>query len=170
MRGADPRSRKRHGNFSGFRASDRHSESDPIAALRLKCQSSHMWTRIFAFALLAGCAEELSSDVCGETFCIAAEADLIGKQQIADFNLYQVRFAGERFGIYEGDFPDFDAAGATPVSIPVDSNARLILQNGESQVLAMMSETSPRYLHVTGPCPSSGPCPLLDMARSLTRN
>jgi hypothetical protein len=128
-----------------------------------------MWTRLLAFALLAGCAEERPQNVCGETFCMTAEAALIGKQQIADFNLYQVRFAGERFGIYEGDFPDFDAAGAKLVSIPIDANTRLITQDGESQVLALVSESSPRYLHVTGPCASSGPCPLLEFARSLTR-
>lgn len=128
-----------------------------------------MWTRLFAFALLAGCTEVRPSTVCVETFCMTAEAELIGKQQIADFNLYQVRYAGKRFGIYEGDFPDFDVAGAKPVSIPIDANAQLIMQDGESQILAFVSENSPRYLHVTGPCVSSGPCPLLDMAQSITR-
>ena len=53
-----------------------------------------MWTRLFAFALLAGCAKDGPPTVCGETFCMTAEAELIGKQQIADFNLYQVRLAG----------------------------------------------------------------------------
>jgi hypothetical protein len=100
---------------------------------------------------------------------MTAEAELMGKQQVADFNLYQVRFAGERFGIYEGDFPDFEPAGAKLISIPVDANARLITQGGESQVLALVSESSPRYLHITGPCAIGGPCPLLEVARSLTR-
>ena len=100
---------------------------------------------------------------------MTAEAELIGKQQIADFNLYQVRLAGERLGIYEGDFPDFDAAGSKLASIPMDANARLIMQDGESQVLVLLSESSPRYLHITGPCASGGSCPLLDVARSLSR-
>lgn len=128
------------------------------------------WIRLFALALLAGCTEERPPNVCGKTFCMAEKAELIGKQQVADFDLYQVRFAGVRFGIYEGDFPDFDAAGTKIVSIPIDSNARLLMQDGESQVLAIVSARSPRYLHVTGPCASGGgPCPLLDVARSLTK-
>lgn len=109
-------------------------------------------------------------NVCGETFCIKAEAELIGKQQVADFNLYQVRFAGKRVGIYEGDFPDFAAAGTETVSIPIDPNARLLMADGEAQVLARMGDSSPRYIHITGPCASRGQCPLLDAARSLSRH
>lgn len=100
---------------------------------------------------------------------MTSEAELIGKQEVADFNLYQVRFAGERFGIYEGDFPDFDSARAEPVSIPIDANAQLLLQGEESQVLAQVSETWPIYVHLTGPCTSGGPCPLMDAARSMSR-
>ncbi|MDG6078175.1 hypothetical protein E3U23_03100 [Erythrobacter litoralis] len=128
-----------------------------------------MWTRLVAFGLLAGCAEDRPPTVCGATFCMTAEAVLIGKQHVADFNLYQVRFDGQRFGIYEGDFPDFDDAEAEHVNIPMDANARLIMQEEESQVLAFVSKSSPRYVHVTGPCASGSSCPLLDIARSMTR-
>lgn len=100
---------------------------------------------------------------------MASQAELIDKQEIADFNLYQVRFAGDRFGIYEGDFPDFDAARAEQVSIPIDANAQILLHGAESQVLAQVSDAWPRYVHLTGPCTSGGPCPLMAAARSLSR-
>lgn len=107
--------------------------------------------------LLSACVAEAPKQ-CAESFCLPLQAKLLGKREVEDFNLYQVEWNGERFGIYEGDFPDFDVAGSKPIAIPLDANAKLRISGNEGQVLAHVGSGSPGFIHLTGPCTSRSAC------------
>lgn len=94
-------------------------------------------------------------------------AELIGKQEVADFNLYQVQWSGERLGIYEGDHPDFSRQGAERISITLDPNAALLIDGEQAQVLARIGNEWPQFVHITGPCSSRSDCLTLEAAKSL---
>ena len=95
-------------------------------------------------------------------------AELIGKQEVADFNLYQVQWKGERLGIYEGDHPDFSSLGAERISIMLDPNAELLIDGEQAQVLARVGSEWPQFIHLTGPCSSRANCLTLEAAKLLT--
>lgn len=91
----------------------------------------------FLLFFLSGCAE-VEPEVCGQEFCLPTQARLVGKQEVADFNTYQVDWGKNRIGIYEGDFPDFDKKEAEAISIPIDANAKFFADSGEGHVLARL--------------------------------
>jgi hypothetical protein len=95
-------------------------------------------------------------------------AELIGKQEIADFNFYQVQWGGERLGIYERDHPDFQGQDAERISLPLDPNAELLIDGEQGQVLARLRGDWPQFLHLTGPCSSRANCMVLEAPTSLT--
>lgn len=117
--------------------------------------------------LLSGCALD-DGGQCGEAFCMPARAEMIGKQEIADFNIYQVLWSRARLGIYEGDHPDFSSQEAERISITLDPNAELLIDGEQAQVLARVRKELPQYIHLTGPCSSRANCLALEAAKSLT--
>jgi len=122
--------------------------------------------------LLTGCsAKETEEDVssrCGEKFCASPSAKLIGEQQPEDFNTYQFEWGGNRFGIYEGDFPTLSHSSSEPIVIAVGSHAELRIGDSLSIVSARLGDEWPRFLEVTGPCSSKDDCAVADFAKSLT--
>lgn len=122
---------------------------------------------VVSLSLLSACVAEAPKQ-CAKSFCLPLQAKLLGKQEVADFNLYQVKWNGERFGIYEGDFPDFDAVGSKPIDIPLDANAKLRIDGKEGQILAHVDIGEPKFVHLTGPCTSRGKCSALDFAAGMT--
>jgi len=122
-----------------------------------------------ASALLISACAEVEPGTCGETFCLPAEAHLIGKQEVADFNLYQVEWRGERFGIYEGGHPDFAIDTAATISTPIDAAALFFMKGKEGHVLARQGREWSPYLHLVGPCSTRADCSVVAFAGALAR-
>lgn len=149
----------------------RHSQSSafvPLADIPYRWQPPQMRPACLSLLLLSSCALD-SPRQCGEVFCLPSNAELVDKREIEDFNLYRMRWNGERIGIYEGDHPDFQSRSAKDVIIPIDANAKLLIENGQGQVLARLHNDWPQFLHLTGPCSSRDDCSVLEAASSLTR-
>lgn len=106
---------------------------------------------------------------CFGDFCLPSDARLVGHQQPADFDLYQVDWRDSRYGIYAGDFPDFEPASGEELGIAIDHGARLKVDGKQGQILAKLGTQSPRYLHITGPCATLEKCALADFADAVRR-
>lgn len=117
--------------------------------------------------LLANCSASQREE-CVEEFCTSRGAKLLGKQEIADFNLYQLEWSGESIAIYVGDFPDFDGRSTETIEIPIDANAKLVIDGQQGQILAHLSDDWPKFLHLTGPCASRDDCLVVEAANALT--
>lgn len=118
-------------------------------------------------SLLSGCARE-SVGPCGEGFCLPNDAAVISRQAPADFNLYEVAWHGQKFRIYEGNYPDVGPVQRTKVSLPLDSAARLAALKGEGSVILGLGGDFPLFLDVMGPCSSTNSCSAVELAKSIT--
>ena len=127
--------------------------------------------------LLMGCSEQEPRGVCGESFCLPSTAKFIEKTTPIDFNLYQLEWKGDRFGIYEGNNPQRDLAGrSTKLRLTMDRSATLHVSGGRGRVLVQVKtecrigeDCGPQYLDVAGPCRSSEQCQVRDFAAQLSR-
>ena len=129
------------------------------------------------FLLLMGCSTQEPRGSCGESFCLPASANLLAKETpVHDFNLYQVQWRGERFGIYEGNHPQVSVDDSSMnTQLPIDPSAMLHVYEGRGDVLIKVSTDCqsdelcwPAALHVMGPCQSSKQCRLKDFAAELS--
>ena len=101
--------------------------------------------------------------------CLPPGSRIIDHQQPADFDLYRVEWKNAQFGLYLGDFPDFDPTSAQSLPIPIDAQAKFLRKVGHGEVLLKANAEPPRYLHLSGPCESASQCLVLDFAQSLKR-
>lgn len=116
--------------------------------------------------LVSGCsAEEPPS--CVDTFCLPADAEVVGHQQPADFDLYQVEWQDVRFGIYVGDFPDFAVGSGEKLALAPGARAEIKTEDLQGEVLMHLGEQSPRYLHLAGPCEAKEECALVAFAAAI---
>ena len=121
---------------------------------------------VLSLLLLSGCtAEEPQS--CLNAFCLPAHAEIVGHQQPADFDLYQVDWQDARFGIYLGDFPDFAIGTGEELALASGVNAEIKTDGLQGEVLMQLGEQSPQYLHIFGPCEGRGRCALIDFASAV---
>lgn len=102
----------------------------PIFGIRPIVDIGPEWHRLImrvavvSLLLLSACGTEAPKQ-CAEGFCLPSQSKLLGKQEVEDFNLYQVEWNGERFSIYAGNAPNFEELGSKPIAIPLDTNAKL---------------------------------------------
>lgn len=97
------------------------------------------------FGTLAACSGA-HSRVCGESFCLPNGAKLVERETpVEDFNLYRVEEGGNRFVIYEGNYP----------------------QRGQGSVVLTIGKRWPNYLEVSGPCASKQDCAVESFAAKL---
>jgi hypothetical protein len=82
---------------------------------------------------------------------------------------YQLAWRGEPFGLYVGDYPDFDVKRAVPYAAPLDGDARLLAGGGTAELRLRLGETSPRYLHLSARCEAIETCALAELAKAITR-
>jgi len=120
--------------------------------------------------LLVACTEEPSVGPCGESFCIPADANLLGKRTpVEDFNLYEVAWRDARFTIYEGNYPQGkDEAGGSVVSLPGNRAGTLRIRDGEASLIFDTQLGWPAYLDVMGRCRTIEDCPVKTLARKIT--
>lgn len=126
----------------------------------------------FGLVLLAGCSAGSSADEraqCLGGFCLPAAVVIVGREQPADFTLYQIVWRGEQFGLYAGDYPDFDIKRAAPHAVPLDPDALLIAGDGSAQVRMRLGDASPRYLQLGGRCDDIKACNLGKLAQAISR-
>lgn len=121
-----------------------------------------------SLAALAGCSAG-TGEQCLDGFCLPADAVVIGREQAADFTLYQLAWRDEQFGLYVGDFPTFNTESTNPLAVPLDPDARLVVGGGSAEVLMRLGSASPRYLHLGGRCDDFGTCKVGELARAITR-
>jgi hypothetical protein len=117
---------------------------------------------------LAGCSAD-GGGQCAQGFCLPADAVIVGREEPADFTLYQLAWRSEQFGLYVGDQPTFNTAAASPFAVPLDREARLVTGGGSAELLMKLGDTSPRYLHLAGRCDAIETCTFADLARAITR-
>ncbi|MXP30121.1 hypothetical protein GRI58_15030 [Porphyrobacter algicida] len=121
---------------------------------------------LLSLLLLSGCsAEEPQS--CLDAFCLPTDAEIVGHQQPADFDLYQVEWQDARFGIYVGDFPDFAVGTGEKLALVSGANAEIKTDGLQGEVLMQLGEQSPQYLHLTGPCEAKERCALVVFASAV---
>jgi len=118
--------------------------------------------------LLSACSAEEPKTCLGD-FCLPNDAELIGHQQPADFDLYQVDWQGARFGIYVGDFPDFRIGSGVKRAVTIDADAELKIDDTQGQILAQLGARSPRYLLIIGPCIAIESCALAKFADAIQK-
>ena len=116
--------------------------------------------------MLSSCGAE-EPQPCLDAFCLPADAKLVGHQQPADFDLYQVEWHDARFGIYAGDFPDFEVGSGEKRELASNADAELKTDGLRGQILMQVGEQSPRYLHLTGPCEAKERCALVAFADAI---
>ncbi|MDP9422352.1 MAG: hypothetical protein M3Q19_05875 [Pseudomonadota bacterium] len=119
---------------------------------------------------LVACTQVQSVGSCGESFCVPADAKLLGKRTpVEDFNIYQVAWRGSRFTIYEGNHPEGnDDAGGTVVGLPRNRAGTLRVGDREGSLIFDTQLDWPAYIDVMGPCPSIDNCPVKSLAREIT--
>lgn len=123
---------------------------------------------IFVLMLLSACVADKSKTCLGD-FCLPTDADLVGHQRPADFDLYQVDWQGARFGIYVGDFPDFRIGSGAKRAVTIDADAELKINDMQRHILVQLGARSPRYLHITGPCIEAEGCALVNFADAIQK-
>lgn len=120
--------------------------------------------------LTSACSAQVGA--CGEAFCLPVEAKITAKAApVDDFNLIDVEWNGEKFRLYEGDFPQTLRMQGHKVELPLDQNAALNRIDGYDKYAAIgvhVQDVWPRYVEVNGPCPSSKERPALSLAASLS--
>ena len=107
------------------------------------------------------------SEHCNEAFCLSDEAVVVGHQQPADFDLFQIDWRGSRFGVYAGNHPDFKEEAAVTISVPFDQQAMLLIHEGNGEPLVKTENSWPEYLHLSGPCDSPSDCSLLEFSEAI---
>jgi hypothetical protein len=120
---------------------------------------------------LLGCAGDKASGECGESFCLPPDSSLSGRETPAeDFTLYRVERKGQSFLIYEGNHPERGDVARTDARLPIDPIASLAMQHGRGSVVVRMRQREwPNFLEISGPCQSTDACPVLDLARAISR-
>ena len=128
--------------------------------------------------MLVGCWTQEPRGECGESFCLPATATLVAKETpVHDFNIYQVEWRGERFGIYEGNHPRRQPESrSSALSLPLDPSAKLSVADGRGSVVIRIARDCragepcwPEFLDLTGPCASSDKCEVAAFAAELSR-
>jgi len=77
---------------------------------------------------LAACTQAVSEPAgpCTENFCLPAGTKITHTQAGPDFNVHDVLWNGEKFGIYEGNFPQEGGQGSrVAVKLSIDRKARI---------------------------------------------
>lgn len=129
-------------------------------------QSGQMRAVLLSLVLLSGCGVEEPKS-CLDAFCLPADADIVGHQQPADFDFYQVEWQDARFGIYVGDFPDFGVGTGEKLALASNANAEIKTDVLQGEVLMQIGEQSPTYLHLTGPCEAKERCAVVAFAGAV---
>jgi hypothetical protein len=121
---------------------------------------------LISILMLSACSTE-EPQPCLDAFCLPAGAELVGHQQPADFDLYQVEWHDARFGIYTGDFPMFEVGSGEKRELASNANAEIKTDGSQGEILMQLGEQSPRYLHLTGPCEAVERCALVAFADAI---
>ena len=123
------------------------------------------------FIALLASSDAKAARKCGESFCLPKDASITDRQTpVEDFNLYRVERQGQQFRIYEGNHPDLGAAARTPLRLPLDPKANLAVRGGRGSVLLRIRKNGwPSFIEISGPCASERQCPVVDLARTVSR-
>lgn len=121
---------------------------------------------------ISGCSTSAPPSVCGESFCLPADAKLVEVlAPVEDFKFYRIEWRGQSVEIYEGNQPKDrpEATSTVPVELPIDPKAVLRRHDLGGSVLVHMGRDWPVFLEVIGPCPAEGDCPVATFAEGLRR-
>lgn len=130
--------------------------------------------RLFLAFLLSltayGCSEtEVGLEAkCGERFCAPSDGSIVSGKEIADFKIYQVEWRGNRFGIYEGDFPTLVHGLSENIGIAVADDATVTIDGDMGIIDARTGLDWPRFIQITGPCEAPTNCLAADFVRHLS--
>ncbi len=105
---------------------------------------------------------------CTENFCLPDGAKITHTQEGPDFNVHDVSWMGQRFGIYEGNHPQKgDQGSRAAVKLRIDSKAHIGVAEGRGSIIVATGKGWPAFLDVMGPCRSDRDCTLVKFAEGL---
>jgi len=105
---------------------------------------------------------------CTENFSLPAGAKITHTQTGPDFNVHDVLWKNEKFGIYEGNYPQQgDQGSRVAVKLPVDRKARIGIAEGRGSIIVATGKDWPAYLDVMGPCRSDKNCAVVKFGAGL---
>jgi len=114
--------------------------------------------------LTTGCSG-LYSRECTELVCLPRGSEVIGKNSTRDSVAYLVRFEGENVGVLETRSSDTGFGKSSVLAIPIDKDAKLIVAEGQGQILAQIGGDDLHYVQFIGPCRSGDNCLVLRFAK-----
>ena len=105
---------------------------------------------------------------CTETFCLPAGTKITHTQAGPDFNVHDVLWNGEKFGIYEGNFPqEGDQGSRVAVELSIDRKARIAIAEGRGSIIVATGKDWPAYLDLMGTCRSEKDCAVVKFGEEL---
>lgn len=118
---------------------------------------------------LVACTQAASEPVgpCAENFCLPAGAKITHTQAGPDFDVHDVLWNGEKFGIYEGNFPQGGDQGSRVAKLSIDPKARIAIAEGRGSIIVATGKDWPAYLDVMGPCKSEKDCAIVKFGEAL---
>ncbi len=119
---------------------------------------------------LVACTQAASEPAgpCTENFCLPAGAKITHTQAGPDFDVHDVLWNGEKFGIYEGNFPqEGDQGSRVAVKLSIDPKARIAIAEGRGSIIVATGKDWPAYLDVMGPCKSEKGCAVVKFGAAL---
>lgn len=105
---------------------------------------------------------------CTENFCLPDGAKITLTQEGPDFNVHDVSWMGQRFGIYEGNHPQKGIrAAAQPSNSALTPGPALASRRGVAASSSPPGKAGPPFWDVMGPCRSDKDCTLVRFAEGL---